>query len=237
MKPGFTVLAALLFSSPAWAQQAPAPGDKITYDAGLFLWLPDLAGDAAVGGAVTEIDAGDGLDGAGTLHFEVWSRDESGGFLDLNWTNFEKDTDFPGGEGSVDVTMAFVEVAAATRWRRGDGRLDLFLGLRLLNFATELSPPGGGDEDESRSYLDPMLGVRIGWDLATWLSVSFRIDVAGFGVGTELTGNFVFMAGFNVTEAVTVAGGWKSMAIEIDEDTYDLDLVMRGPVLGVTLGY
>lgn len=241
-----SVAAVIVLASPVLAQDQPAPKPAaeggLTYDAAFFFWMPDLSGDLVVGDTLTEADADfseilDGLKGAGTFHLEVWDRDETGGFFDLNWTSFEKDADFAGGEGEVDASLGFVEIAAATRLKRSAARLDFFIGVRLLRFETELSPPGGGDEEESKSYLDPMIGARVGWDLADWLTLSFRVDVAGFGVGTDLTGKFVFLAGIRVSKSVSLAGGWKSMAIEFEEDTYSVDLLMRGPMLGVNIGY
>jgi hypothetical protein len=77
----------------------------------------------------------------------------------------------------------------------------------------------------------------VGWDVAEWLQLTFRFDVAGFGVGTELTGNAVITAGVRVSPTATVIGGWRSMAIEIDEDRYDLDVRLKGPLLAVNVKF
>ena len=222
------------------APQDPPGRGGLEYSVEFDLWIPDLAGDVTVLDLVLEADFGDpfgNLEGAGAIHFEAWEAQSVGGFLDLTWVSVSQDPELPGGEGKIDFSMGFVEAAVASRMRHGDAYFDVFTGLRWVRLEGALETPGGFDEGNAKDYFDPMIGVRVGGDLATWLSVSMRIDLAGFGVGTELTGNFVLTAGVKVSPSVTLVGGWRSMGIEIDEDRFDLDVVLRGPLLAVNVGF
>ena len=112
----------------------------------------------------------------------------------------------------------------------------MLVGFRWVRFESALESPSGQDEENAKSYFDPLIGVRAGAQLAEWLMVSVRFDIAGFGVGTEMTGNMVLLAGVRVSPTVELLGGWRSMALEIDEDRYDLDLLVRGPFVAISVG-
>jgi hypothetical protein len=230
------------FAAPASAQDAAPKTDPWTYDVALYGWMMDLEGDITVRNLTAEADADfnelfDHLEGAVMLHFEAWQADSIGVLGDLNWTRLEQDLEFPGGDGKLEFGMTQLEAAVASRSRHGITHFDFIGGLRWVRFDNDLEAPGGVEESKSRNYLDPMFGFRVGFDVATWLTLSMRLDLAGFGIGTDLTSNFAMSAVVDVADSVAIVGGWRSMALEIDEDRFDLDLRLRGPFLAVDVGF
>ena len=213
-----------------------------TSDISFYFWMNDLSGDVTTGDLSVEADAdfgdlADSIESMFAMHFEAWDRDSFGGFFDISWMNFEEEPEFPGGgEGRLDAAIGFVEAGLAARTRRGAAFFDVLVGFRWVRFESALESPSGQDEENAKSYFDPLIGVRVGAQLAEWLMVSFRFDAAGFGVGTEMTGNMVLLAAFRVAPTVELMGGWRSMALQIDEDRYDLDLKVKGPFLAISIG-
>jgi hypothetical protein len=229
---------------PAAAQERTYSREDspVQYSIGFYLWAPDMQGDLTVGGATTEADADfddlfDNLDSTFGLHFEVFQRQQAGAWFDINWLNIRQEPDFSGGSGSIEQALGLVEVGAAKRWQHGMSWIDFLVGLRWVRLESEIDIPTVGDEENARDYLDPLFGVRVGADLARWLTMSMRVDIGGFGIGTELTGHLSFLLGFQVGPGFDIVTGWKSMSIEIDEDNYDLDLLMRGPILAFNFGF
>ena len=238
-------LAALAAAGNAARAQGAQPSglpEGWTADIAFYFWMNDLSGNVATGGLSAEVDAdfgdlADSIESMFAMHFEAWERDTFGGFFDLTWMNFEEEPEFPGGgEGQLDAAIGFVEAGFAARTRRGAAFFDMLVGFRVVRFESALESPSGQDEENARTYFDPLIGVRVGVDIVPWLSASFRFDAAGFGVGTEMTGNMVFLANVHVSPTMDVIGGWRSMALEIDEDNFDLDLQLKGPFLALNFG-
>lgn len=230
--------------SDACAQDKTATGlpEGWTTDIGFYMWMSDLSGDVTIRDLTAEADADFGdlfesIESMFAMHFEAWNRDTVGGFFDLSWMNFEEEPEFPGGgEGQLDAALGFVEAGVAVRTKHGPAYLDFLAGMRWVRLESALESPSGQDEENARNYFDPMLGVRVGWQLADWLLATWRFDAAGFGVGTELSGNMVIQASVRVSRTVDLVAGWRTLAMEIDEDTFDLDLVLRGPFFAINVG-
>jgi hypothetical protein len=238
-------LAALAGAGSAAQAQNPTPTglpEGWTSDIGFYFWLPDLTGPVTIRNLSVEADAdfgdlSDSIESMFAMHFEAMNRDSVGGFFDISWMNFEEEPEFPGGgEGKLDAAIGFVEVGMAARTKRGASFFDVLVGFRWVRFESALESPSGQDEENAKNYFDPMIGVRVGAELAEWLQVSFRFDAAGFGVGTEMCGNLVMQASFHVSPTVDLVAGWRSMSIKIDEDRYDLDVLLSGPFFAFNFG-
>lgn len=226
------------------APEAEAQEKKWRFDFAVYLWMADLEGDFTIGPVTGEADAefGDLLDHlkiAGTLHFEAWSRDRVGILADLNWMAFEDENDLGPGplEVTVTQTVGITEGAAGFRIKEGEAYVDLIAGLRWIFVDTEVEIDGTPKESEAHSYLDPIVGIRFGLEAADWLLLSFRADVGGFGVGTDMEGSMTALAAFRLSPMFAVIAGYRSFAMEITDDDSSIDLRMKGPLLAFDIGF
>lgn len=238
----FACLAASALPAIAQERQLPREDQPVQYSMGFYLWMPDMMGDVTVRNVTAEADADfgdlfDNLDSTFGLHFEVFHREQAGAWFDINWLNLRQEPDFPTGSGTIEQALGIVEVGAAKRLSHGMSWFDILVGLRWIRVESEVDIPSVGDEENARDYLDPLVGIRVGGDVAKWLTISMRVDLGGFGIGTELSGHFSFLLGFPVGPGFDIVAGWKSMSIEVDEDNYDLDLLMRGPIFAFNFGF
>lgn len=230
------------------AQEAAKPEaktDRWRFDFAMYLWMADLSGSMDLGAVSGELDAdfsdlAHKLSGALTLHMEAWRNDRLGLFCDLNWMAFHddntKDTALGAIEGSADIGLLFLEGAAAARLREGDISVDFFAGVRVIAMSTELDL-GPLKRDKDRWFFDPMIGARFRWDVAEWFSFLFRADVAGFGVGTEMTGNVAGYFAYNIGSTFKILLGWRAMGMEFKDAQQSVDVKMHGPVLGFDLSF
>jgi hypothetical protein len=240
------VAAVLIGLAPAARAQdpyLPPPADDAwRYDLAFYLWLTQMDGELESRGLEVEVDADykdvlDNLDSTVAFRFEAWHRDSFGIGFDISWLELEDEPEFATGEGKVEADFGFTELTVAGRTRSGNAYVDAFGGVRWVRFESGLEAPDGRDEEESTDYFDPMIGLRVGFQASSWLHGSLRFDVSGFGIGTDRTGNLVLIVDFKVGPRVAVSTGWRTMAVEIDEDRQKLDLLLSGPVLAVLLTF
>jgi hypothetical protein len=62
-------------------------------------------------------------------------------------------------------------------------------GFRLTYMRTELEMRGGPTADQSETWVDPLIGSRIGLDLTDRWTIGGEANVGGFGVGSDFTGS------------------------------------------------
>jgi hypothetical protein len=111
-------------------------------------------------------------------------------------------------------------------WQRR-GVVDLFVGGRYWRTEPIITIiPIIGDENVVSSVdsrVDPVVGLRIGWDMSYRWAFAFDGDVGGFGIGDAAQFSWQAEAafGFRVSRRVTVLGGYRF-----------LDLRQHGPIIG-----
>lgn len=220
----------------------PAQERKWRFDFAIYLWMADLEGDFTLHGVTAEADAdfGDLLDHlkmAGTLHFEAWSRDRVGILADLNWMSFEDEGEFGPIETTVTSTVGITEGAFAFRMRDGEAYVDVIAGVRWISLDNEVEVMGTPKESEGHTYFDPMIGMRFGLEAADWLLLTLRVDVGGFGVGTDMEGSMTALAAFRLSPAIALVGGYRAFALEVADDDSSVNLRMKGPLLALDIGF
>lgn len=222
------------------------PEGSWRFDVAIYLWMADVSGELSIGPLSGSADAGfsdlvDKLSGAFTLHVEGWSRDRIGFFTDFSWMRFRdsrtRDTALGTIEGDAEINLGFIEGAAAARIRQDEVAFDFFMGVRVLYLGTELDLPPLGSQDKQRWLFDPMLGARVLVQPLTWLLLTLRTDVAGFGVGTEMTGNVAGTVGFRFSSAIALLIGYRAMGMHVRDGRQDIDVRMHGPVLAFDVGF
>ncbi len=148
----------------------------------------------------------------------------------------------------VDVDAIFAELAVGYAvWdgfsgnRRGEGAgVDLFAGGRYnrLDVDAEMDiGPAGPSINETLDWVDPMVGARVTWRPAEDWELGLRGDVAGFGLGSELTWNAIASLGYYVAENLRLSGGYRVMDIDYDEGSgytdLEVDIRLAGPWIGL----
>jgi opacity protein-like surface antigen len=93
------------------------------------------------------------------------------------------------------------------------------------------------DFDDSESWIDPIVGGRIGFDLGSNFFLTAQGDVGGFDVGSELTWQLMGTVGYRFSDAVAARVGYRYLDVDYDDDDFVYDVATRGFVVGVTFSF
>lgn len=207
----------------------------------IYFWMPRMEGEVEIQNVTGDVD-GDfddtlkNLESSFGLHYELWEHDSWGIGGDLFRMVLEDDPDVPAGDGDLEIEFVQAEALFIGRTRAGKACLDFFGGARWTILDSHYEAPGV-DDDRSRNYVDPIIGIRVGGALSNWFHLSFRFDIGGFDIGTDLSSNLVFLGTVYASPTVKFTFGWKSYVFEIDDSDHELDLSIEGPLLSASLGF
>jgi hypothetical protein len=97
-----------------------------------------------------------------------------------------------------------------------------------------------GDQD----WVDPLVGFRIRQGVAPGQELLFRADVGGFDVGSKFSWNVLGAYSMNlaVRNGVTYSGmlGYRALSVDFEgsgTSRFKEDIVIHGPVVGLTIGF
>ena len=80
-------------------------------------------------------------------------------------------------------------------------------------------------------WLEPYIGARLMFQLSEAWNLGVRGTIGGFGIGSELTWDFLVGAGYQVKDNFALYFGYRAMDIDY-EGSIDIDLQIRGPMIG-----
>jgi len=157
------------------------------------------------------------------------------------------------GDIRIDVTSDSAQLAVLpyyrlVEWRYGAsaaGRpLRLVVapevGFRFTYMRTELDVEGGPTAEVSESWVDPLIGARLGLDLTDRWAISGEADVGGFGVGADFTWNVQAALGYRTRlfgRETTFALGYRALHQDYDDGGFEWDVTMHGPLLGTAVRF
>ena len=249
------LLLALVWLLPrgAFAQygSTKTDGDSWRFAVAPYIWLVGIHGDQTVKGfeASVDMDFGDlwsDLDFAGQLKGEAW-KGNLGLFLDGTWLKLSTEESIGPIRLDVDMRLGIVEAGAfyhvyemplGAEGVPDDRKLavQLLAGARYWYLKAKLDT-GPIDVENSRDWVDPILGARLITDITERTRVLLRMDIGGFGVGSasEFAFNATAMFGYRMTEQWTLAGGYQVMTLDhgSGSDPFQSDLTFYGPIFGV----
>ncbi len=249
------LLLALVWLLPrgAFAQAASTETDSDSWQFTVapYLWMVGIHGDQTVKGfeASVDMDFGDlwsDLDFAGQLKGEAW-KGNLGLFLDGTWLKLSTDESVGPIKLDVDMRVGIVEAGAMYRVYEmplgaegvpDDRKLavQLLAGARYWYLKAKLDT-GPIEVENSRDWVDPIIGARLITDITERARVLLRMDIGGFGVGSasEFAFNATAMFGYKMTEQWTLAGGYQVMTLDkgSGSDPFQSDLTFYGPIFGV----
>jgi len=138
-----------------------------------------------------------------------------------------------------DVTLATTTFTLSGFYRVIENdqlNVDLMGGLRYVKLKLDLDFQGAGpglERDASRSFSEPVIGVRATQRLGQQTSITGYGDFGGFG-GSKDVWQVYGAFNYQWTPKMTVSAGYRYMAIEIDRPNVDVDVTLKGPLLGLT---
>lgn len=249
-------LLAGVLSLPAAAPHGPEPAELLaraqaeaprwTFDFAPYFWSASLSGSLKLDGEEIGVeDGGDGGFGDPALggylgHFEAHHGPWSFVFAPI----FISATDMAGGQppntdANLDIHAQVHELFAAHEFAEG---WEWMAGARYQQLDTDMDLSIGGvptsSHESSRTWIDPIVGLRYHTGLGGDWSLFTRADVGGFGLGSDFVWNASALVHYRFTQLFGMDLGYRALSFNWQEGSgsqeISYDLSMYGPIIGIT---
>lgn len=249
----------MVLSGPVHAQAFDSDDEGWEFSVTPYLFGASLDGRAGIGPVVTSVDLplSDLLDHfeagfmvAATARKDRWIFGLDAMYIKLSDVGSQS-VSGPFGvitvEGTVDLVPGeqIYQPTIGYRLFSGDDAptLDMYAAARYTSLETELtlvtttsipSFPGGTRLLEAdATWWDPVIGFRSMFSITDKMFGTALVDVGGFGVGSDVTYQWMATAGWQFTDLISASLGYRYLKQDYQEDNFLWDMVMSGPVLGV----
>jgi len=220
-------------SSAAPAQER----DGWSIEPSIYLFLPGLTGTVGVGSIEVDLDE----PSSSIIHINFGAMGSvrvAYGALALTADVMYADLGATKEHSSGSVQELIVEPTLSYRvfsW------LEPLAGLRYDRVSGEISGPFGNARALTQGWVDPILGVHLRLDLSESVSLDFRGDVGGFGVGSKLTWQAFPYVRWRFAKIAALQAGYRILSIDYENgsgaERVLYDVTELGPQVGVTFPF
>ncbi len=226
-------------------EEAPAPAPSPWYfRVAPYVWVTSTSGTVGLGRLSADVDVSM-ADTLSTLQGALMFVAEAG-YGD--WS-LENDVILGRLQSSVDTPLPLFGKVQSTLgqviWtsylghrliEAGPFTADLQAGFRLINLSEEIElTPGllrGRSKSLSRTWIDPVVGLRTRTQLTPWLFLPIRGDIGGFGANSELTWQAFAGLGGQLTSWGAMLVGYRALGYDYNQSGFEYNVVTHGPVIG-----
>ncbi len=114
---------------------------------------------------------------------------------------------------------------------------DLFAGARVWYIANNIEfLPGaapGFTADNSRTWVDPVIGAILRYDLTRHWFGTVLGDVGGFGVGSDISWHVFGGVGYRFTDWLSATVGYRYLHVDYDKEDFLMNANIQGLLIGL----
>ncbi|MFO0932951.1 MAG: hypothetical protein U1E39_09605 [Planctomycetota bacterium] len=243
----------------AWNEGNPCCAPCPTFSLTIGAWIWGVEGTVGDNGRKIDVDSDwtDTLDMIDKIEFaaDVRARLKTGRWsftLEVDGAKIADSAEFHDGLFAVDGEMSLWTLQGQVGYNLAGGNLscspcspvgclEAYVGARAWWVDLEVDGVGtaapGARIDSSKSWVDPIVGLR--GDLSfggRWFAV-VEADVGGFGVGSDFSWHVMAALGFKFNDHVAVELGWKHLDVDYEDGAYVFDVALSGPFLAFTFTF
>jgi opacity protein-like surface antigen len=115
-------------------------------------------------------------------------------------------------------------------------RFDLYAGARVNSLDTDLdiltNKIGTFSDSASKTWVDPIIGVRLQQELPNRFFVRAVGDIGGFGVSSDLTWQALAALGYHINDSASVLLGYRGIGTDYEDGQFGYDVISHGVLLG-----
>jgi hypothetical protein len=117
-------------------------------------------------------------------------------------------------------------------------RFDTYAGARVNWMQTEVDIQGKGpfginfSESGEKTWVDPIIGVRLHQDLTDKFFLRALADIGGFGVSSDITWQAMASLGYRISDKSSVGLGYRALGTDYTSGTTTYDVISHGLLLG-----
>ncbi len=152
--------------------------------------------------------------------------------------------------GGVDITAELSIVQAALSYdvyrstkfvgKKPELTIEAMAGARYTYLRSRVEFAGAGPFigvqttiDESKNWIDPIVGGRVLWNLHKSWQVNLEADIGGFGAGSDFSSNLNLGVFYRITDWLLLWGGYRGLYTNYDKNHFKFDAWIHGPYLGL----
>jgi hypothetical protein len=211
----------------------------------LYLWMAGIEGDTTLGQKNNSTKADfselfDNLEGAFSINFSGMHKSNFGFMFDYVYLSVSANKVTRLGTNlDVGLTTTLSQLAGLYRFGSEQHAFDAVAGIRYLGVEVDVSlgrlPISLSEE---ASIVDPIIGMRYKWNIADKWDLKLYGDIGGFGIGSAFTWQALWVVDFWPWQHVGFTGGYRALNHQFENEkgatTFELDLLLHGPILGVS---
>jgi hypothetical protein len=236
------------------ARSRQAPSSPWSFSLSPYLWLAGMSGNVGVNSNLPAIDVdmsfGDIFKSIDWLPPPVMvvgevRYDRFSAFTDFIYLGLDSSDEVTRGPVTAAVDVEFNSIiwtfGGAYRVIDSDrGHLGLLAGGRLWNVDAEGSlagPLAVRQRSGSKTWVDPIVGINGRLELGAGFAVQAEADVGGFGIASDIEWQVMGTLQYAVAESVTLAAGYRYLAVDFDDGSFLYDVALHGPIIGGTFRF
>jgi hypothetical protein len=234
--------------APPQLVTSPAPVSNWTFQITAYLWAAGLEGDVRLGpnAPMTHVDASFG-DILSDLRFAAMATVEVryarlGVVADLMYLSLATSVTGPRGFLNAQLKDKTLIATVSGAYRvvdAGSWWLDLEAGARIwamdMDLVFSVVPLGvSRNYSLSKSWADPIIGIRARAYLNEKFFVQGYADVGGFDVASKSTWQLAGIIGYQHSPAVSFFAGYRYLAVDYNRNGFIWDVDMHGPMFGAS---
>jgi hypothetical protein len=230
---------------------APAEGvaeEPVRIQMAVYSWMPGIKNSVESNGDEATSDVPfskifDALDFANFAHLEI-QKGKWGIFSELDFVKLSENGEFrtprrglpfkTNADFAIKQTM--VELGGIRSFDGERVGFDALAGARYFRMDSKVHV-GPFGSDVTKDWVDPLIGGRLRFQLSDRWQAALRADLAGFGVGSELTTNIVATIGYKLSERNSLAFGYRYMDIDYEKDDVEVGMTTSGPIIGMVFRF
>jgi hypothetical protein len=195
-----------------------------------YVWMTTMNGDLTLNGETRPVNftfedffkfSNLGLNGHIELKKRRWAI-----LFDYNYVDLFKDDTY--------TELILSELAFAWRLTKG---AEIILGGRYFKAEVEYREK---NEKGKESWIDPIIGGRITWDMTKTLVFTARADIGGFGIGSEFSWNLMAGVGYRISN-ITFLAAYRIWYAKYENGSGDnlfvYDMTTSGPGLAMVIHF
>jgi hypothetical protein len=119
----------------------------------------------------------------------------------------------------------------------GKTRFDVYGGVRVSYISTDLfidrvSPIADTNVSDSKTWVDPIIGVRVNHNLSEKFFLRGVADIGGFGIESDLTWQAYAALGYRLNEKSAISIGYRGLGTDYTDGPFAYDVISHGLILG-----
>jgi hypothetical protein len=215
--------------------------DNWTFDIAPYLWTTSINGTIGVGGRTADVDTSFSdilkvtdfaFAALGVARKGRWSI-----YGDLLYGAFSDTQDLPvSAQLEVELDEIILEFGAGYRPAFA-GPVEFVVGGRYFSFDIGLDSGIGPGVDGSKSWVDPVVGFLLPYNLTDKWEVDLGASIGGFGVSADFAWELRGTIFYHFNDLVSVGIGYIHLDEDYEDDGFVFDAAIEGAAVSVAFSF